>query len=385
MTSLLNIAMLAACPYPTGQGTQALIGELARGMTALGHHIHLVSYAHGTMRRDEAFSLHATPALPGYRRVRSGPDLVKPLIDAMMVKTALTVVRKYECQLIHAHNYEGALVGYLVSRLSGVPLLYHAHNWMSDELPRYFQLATMQTAARYMGVILDKTIPRMAHRIIALHERMAQEITSFGVSRHKIMVVEPGIDPEPWLASKSSKEDHLVLYAGNLDSYQNIGLAFDAMAIVVEELPTARLLIATPNDPALARRMISAHGAGDWCESVHTPDSMAAAKEYARAKVALCPRTSPSGFPIKTLNAMAAGVPVVACNSGSWGVIPGKTGQVVDDDDPESMARAIVQLLINDSHRSMLADAARDSVRARYSNSRMCEEVEKVWLSVLQG
>ena len=375
--------MLAACPYPTAQGTQALIGELATGCARLGHEIHLVAYGHSSLQRKEPFAIHRTPNIPGYHRVRSGPDMAKPFLDTMMVRTALRVVQKHRCQVIHAHNYEGALAGWFVSRLSGVPLLYHGHNWMADELPSYFQFRPLARASKTAGAILDRTIPRLAHRVIALHQTMAQHLEDFGVPHQKIQVVAPGIDPEPWTGTEPATRKDIVLYAGNLDSYQNLQLAFHAMALVTKKVPTARLVMATPNDPALARQMASEHRANAWCEVVHARDAAATAREYARAKVAVCPRTSPSGFPVKILNAMAAGVPVVACRSGAMGLESGAGVETVDDDDHESMARSIVELLINGSHRSMLADEGRALVATLYNREEMCRKVVKIWTSML--
>ncbi len=40
---------------------------------------------------------------------------------------------------MHAHNYEAALIGLAAGRLAGVPVIYHSHNALAEELPTYFR------------------------------------------------------------------------------------------------------------------------------------------------------------------------------------------------------------------------------------------------------
>jgi hypothetical protein len=66
-----------------------------------------------------------------------GPTWQKPLLDLCMVLTLCRVIQREAIDLIHAHNYEGVLIGYLARLLTRKPLLYHAINTMSDELSSY--------------------------------------------------------------------------------------------------------------------------------------------------------------------------------------------------------------------------------------------------------
>ena len=54
-----------------------------------------------------------------------------------MVFKLLKVVRKHKIDVIHAHNYEGALVGGFVGKLTGVPVIYNAINTMIGELASF--------------------------------------------------------------------------------------------------------------------------------------------------------------------------------------------------------------------------------------------------------
>jgi glycosyltransferase involved in cell wall biosynthesis len=86
------------------------------------------------------------------------------------------------------------------------------------------------------------------------------------------------------------------------------------------------------------------------------------------------------GMPNVLLEAMAAGVPLVATRVSGVGelVAEGETGLLVPPEDASGLAEAIVELLSDESLRSGLADRARRMVEAEYSMDRMLDDLEAV-------
>lgn len=375
--------MVAAMPYPTGQGTQSLLSELCRGLVSRGHRVHLVCYHHAAFRRDELFRVHRIPGVPLYRRLRSGPDFFKPFLDALVLARTIQVVRRFGCRLIHAHNYEGALAGVLASRICRVPCIYHAHNLMEDELPRYFKNRVAARMAGWTGAGLDRTVPRTADRVIALHGKLAGALLERGVSPDRIRVVEPGIDAGFWDPGGSSDRGPVVVYAGNLDAYQDLTVLFTAMPRVAARVPGARLVVATMNDPEEAHRLAAVCGAAAVTDVVITRDAQDTRRVLHGARVAVSPRSSFSGFPVKNLNAQAAGLPVVACRGSAFGFEPGRTGLAVPDRDPDALALALTELLRDPERARSYGRAGRRLVQQRYTRERMIAGVEEVWNAAL--
>ena len=81
------------------------------------------------------------------------------LLDLALAVKLYRVVRAQRIEVIHAHNYEGPLVGFLVRWLTGVPIVYHSHNALSDELGYYFRPGIRRAAACWVGGVLDRLIP----------------------------------------------------------------------------------------------------------------------------------------------------------------------------------------------------------------------------------
>lgn len=365
-----RIAMVAACPYPVPQGSQVLLRDTARALHEAGHEVHVVVYGHGIGEADAEFIVHRCPRLPGYRKTSAGPSLMKPLLDAFLVKTLRRMVREHNIEVVHAHNYEGLMVA-LAARVR--PLVYHAHNAMADELPWYF---SGQPWARRFGAWLDRTFPKRADHVLAPHRRLADYLVSLGCETARVSVIPPPADVAVFEEPRYADAPAEVLYTGNLDAYQNLELIRAAMDAVRASEPEARLLVATAATDG--RRLRADH-------VVPTPDMAALRDVLARDVLVVCPRVSWSGYPIKILNAMAAGRPVIACRSAAGPITDGIDGLIVPDNEPRALADAILRLRHDRGLREYLGTTARETIRTQHRPALLTRRLEHVYAAVCEG
>lgn len=92
-------------------------------------------------------------------------------------------------------------------------------------------------------------------------------------------------------------------------------------------------------------------------------------------------------FPLSTLEAMAAGVPVVATDVGGVGeaVVDGETGRLVAPGSPESLGRALEELLGDAGLRKRMGARGREIHRRRFGVERMVDRVAALYEEVLRG
>ncbi len=341
----IRAGFLGACPYPVPQGSQVFLRDHARAFAEAGHAAHLITYAHGTGDDTSGLPLHRGPALPFGNQTRSGPNFAKPLLDLALVATVRRVVREQQLDVVYAHNYEALLVA-LAAR--AYPVVYHAHNTMEDELPHYFNGA--RWAAR-LGRTMDRALPRRAHAVAVPHARLRDHLIGCGCDPARVQVVPPPVWVEEWEPMHVGDALPPILYAGNLDPYQNLPLLLAAMDIVRSELPHARLHLAT-----------SANATLPGAETVGTADFDSLRSLLAQDAVFAVPRTAWSGYPVKILNAMAAGMPVVARASAAHALTHNETGLIVPENDANAFAEALLRLLRSPDDRKHLGTAARAQI-----------------------
>ena len=93
------------------------------------------------------------------------------------------------------------------------------------------------------------------------------------------------------------------------------------------------------------------------------------------------------GFSNAILEAMAAGLPVVACDVGGnpEAVVDGETGRLVPPRCPEQLAEAISELLGDEGKRRAMGEAGKRRAEERFSLGRMVAEIEAMYESLAPG
>ena len=141
--------------------------------------------------------------------------------------------------------------------------------------------------------------------------------------------------------------DGYVLFMGTLEPRKNIGALLDAYALLLQRKRDVPALVlagrATADAEAWLSRLRQAPFAGH-ARHVGYVDDADREGLYAGARVLVLPSLD-EGFGLPALEAMSAGVPVVASNRGSLPEVVGDAGTLVDPADIEGLAAAIDRTL----------------------------------------
>jgi glycosyltransferase involved in cell wall biosynthesis len=133
-------------------------------------------------------------------------------------------------------------------------------------------------------------------------------------------------------------------------------LVRDVWPLVRRAAPGVRLRIAGRGMDALLR----------GAEGVEVVGSVPSARDFfGRLSVLLFPLGRGSGMKVKTLEALASGVPVVTTAQGAEGIEAGEGAVVAEED--EALAAGAAAILLDESERRERGQAAREAFEHRYS------------------
>ena len=390
-----SIAMVAACPFPANHGSAASIREMSDTLVDMGHDVHIVTYPFGQedikVRRAK---VHRTGPFRPETNARVGPSPEKFSLDFHLLRLLCRVIRRENIDIIHAHNYEGALIGILAKWFTHRPLLYNAVNLMSDELAGY-NFIRPAWLAHGIAHGLDWFTPIFPDHITAVSPELREWFLKNGVPAAKVDMVPAGIEaelfdhPEPEKFRKRYQLDGrpVVMYTGVLNAFQRVDYLLAAFAFVLRERPDALLLVVSPlvseTYERACRRQAQELGIADSVVWI-SPHPLNDLPSYlALADVAVLPRPECPGHPVKLLNYMLAGLPIVSFAGGAKGVHHLHDAYIVPNHDCQALGQGIITLLKDRALATKLGANARATVLANFDWRQICAKIECIYDKLL--
>jgi L-malate glycosyltransferase len=233
-------------------------------------------------------------------------------------------------------------------------------------------------------IAMQRTAYAFAHRIVANSRAAASRLELERVPRRKITVVSNGLDLRPFTRPPAPKSRlRNVIVVANLRPEKGHDVLVDAAANVLLRVPDARFNLVGdgPGRDALIERVRSLGLEEAFTFHGHRDDVPA---WLDGADIFVLPSRS-EAFPNAVLEAMAAGLPIVASAVG--GIVEliadNRTGLLVPPDDPASLCTCLLRLMADSSLGSRIGEAARVEAHSRYSFDRMVAELDHLYVNEL--
>ena len=293
-------------------------------------------------------------------------------VDPALARRVVRSFRGLRPDLVHTHLVHADVYGGLAAARTGTPLVSTKHN---DDR---FRTGPFRYVERGLAVAV--------RRVIAISHALARfSVEEVGLPARKVRVVHYGLDelPPAWAEDDPARvvaEGRRVLLAiGRLTEQKGLENAVAALPAIRGEHPDA-VLVVLGDGPARARLAEQARALGVDDALVLRGRSGDVAAWLRRAEVFVHPARW-EGFGLVVLEAMLAGVPVVATRGSAVPelVADEETGLLVAPDDPGSLAAAASRLLADPETARRLGDAGRARARAEFSVARMAERTQAVY------
>ena len=256
------------------------------------------------------------------------------------------------------------LDGFLWARRRRIPFVASLKGIIADELQneRGWTHALLSIQAGW-----ERRNVARADRVLVTSRYCAGAVERvYGVAPERIAVVPEPIDLEDWQrrfarAPRRPSERPTILSVARMYPRKRLEDLLEAVALLRRRLPDVRLSIVGdgPERDRLLRRH-AALGLGDAVVFLGEVSRSRLAEEYVNADCFCLPSVQ-EGFGIVFLEAMAAGLPVVACRAAAVPeVVPdGVAGLLVAPHRPGQLADALEDVLTDSRRRKDYGDAGR--------------------------
>jgi glycosyltransferase involved in cell wall biosynthesis len=394
-------------PFTTG-GLGMHLSALGSGLVARGWSVDVVVPSGGAGAESfEAEGVRVHLLSPGAATRSHHPSSLryKKAYKEDILARSLEIARDRSgaVDLVHAHDWYLAPVAERASGALRVPWILTTHLLFGAVFRSWGNVVPSEIVA------IEEAACKSADRVIAVSHAMGDLVVkTYGIPASRVLVVHNGIDPASASLFRSVpdvEKESLVVFTGRMTRQKGLLPLLESAVIVHAAVPEARWLLVGPvadpipdprslaleiraflaARPALAARV---EIAGPWSRP-------RIAEAYSRAAVAVVPSIYES-FGYAALEAMAAGVPVVASDVGGLpeivdDVVTGFLIPMTDGDDGRrtvdvhALAERQVRLLRDPALARRMGAAGRVRAIESFPPARMVTETEAVYRDVLRS
>jgi glycosyltransferase involved in cell wall biosynthesis len=393
-----SAAIVDVLPFRVGQDTNNAASERSDESVRTIRALHLVNGEHysGAERVQDllarqlpnfgcevGFVCVKPRRFPAARESKEAPLYemsMRGRFDLRVVKRIAALVANEGYDLVHAHTPRTALVGRLAARRAGVPFLYHVHSPAGRDSTRRL--------VNRVNAMVEWTAVREADRLIAVSPSLRQYMIAAGIAPERVVCVPNGVPPLGSARERTAPTGIWML--GTVALFRprkGVEVLLESLAVLRSRGVDVRLrAVGGFESPAyewsihaLAEKL-GLNDAIDWIGFTRGIN-----RELAKIDVFALPSLFGEGLPMVVLEAMAAGVPVVASRVEGVpeAVLHRETGLLVEPGSVSQLSRAIEEMVGGGVDYAALSRGSRRRHAELFSDATMAGGVNAVYRNVL--
>ncbi len=320
---------------------------------------------------------------PKMRKSRRTPLYEVPMrgrFDLLAAWKLVRIIRRENYHLVHAHTPRTALLAAIASIVTGVPMVYHVHSPTSRDSTRCWQ--------NRLNALVERIALVWASALIAVSRSLGGHVRQQGFSDEKVQVVPNGVPRRPPRPVRTADQREWTLgMVALFRPRKGVEVLLEALAELKSRGLPVRLRAVGGFETVEYEREIKGltarRGLTDavtWTGFTRDVDG-----ELARMDLFVLPSLFGEGLPMVVLEAMAAGVPVVATRvEGTPEAIrDGRDGLIAEPGQPADLARVIARIVRGEVDWHRLRGNALARHEEKFSDRSMAAGVADVYRRVL--
>ncbi|MCY2975500.1 MAG: glycosyltransferase [Planctomycetota bacterium] len=303
--------------------------------------------------------------------------------DLGVVERICNLVRASQYDLLHAHTPRSAMIAARVSQKLGTPWVYHVHSPTARDSSRLW--------INRINDWVERWSLRNCSKIITVSRSLRRELIKRGISRHRIVCIPNGV-PAITPIDLSAKIGSEVWNLGMIALFRprkGLEVLLDAIRRLPANAPSIhfRIIGGFENEEYrnVMLQLVDQYQLKDRVTFTGFTNDIP--KALADLDGMILPSLYGEGMPMVVLEALSAGVPVIATKvEGTPEVVrDGVEGYLAEPRDPQSLMDAIIKFTSSRMKWAAMSEQSVDRHRDRYSDVKMAVSTSEVYRSVVKN
>ncbi|MDR0611786.1 MAG: glycosyltransferase family 4 protein [Planctomycetaceae bacterium] len=289
--------------------------------------------------------------------------------------------RRDQTSLVCAHGHKSRLLGWLAARRVGIPVVGVSHGW------------TWQDWKTSLYERLDQWVHHRMDNVVCVSQGQADKVIRTGTPQNRVTVIHNAINPLrfsgiPDYSYRRRLQDFfetepklIVGAAGRLSPEKGFDLLAEAVRIVIDETPELSFGVVLFGEGFLRESLqtqIDDSGITNRFKMVGFTSEL---DKFLPHFDLFVQSSHTEGFPCVNLEAMSAGVPVLATSVGGVPeqIVSGETGLLVPPNNSTSLANGLRQLLENEPLRRLFAKQGQQKTFTEFTCQKQAQKYWKLF------
>ena len=370
----MKILFLAPQPFFQERGTPIAVRLALQVLAKRNNQVDFVTYHEGQDYKIDNIN-HIRACIPKFiKKVAPGISLKKIICDLFFTITVLKLVffSKEKYSVIHSVE-ESVFIALIIKWIKKIPYIYDMDSSLSMQITeKWTLLKPLQGFLDFFEKMAIKNsvavVPVCDALQIIAESRGAKDTQ---ILRDISLLEKPNFSSEKNLKKiiNCSNDDLLIVYIGNLESYQGIDLLIDSFSIAYQGHQQSQLVIIGGSEEHIKFYKDKSKKL-NISDRVHLigPLPVSDLSTYLlQADILASPRTKGNNTPMKIYSYLHSGKVVIATNLPTHTQVMDKTVSMLAEPNSEDFGNKLLELLENKNLRENLGNAAFQLAEEKYT------------------
>jgi glycosyltransferase involved in cell wall biosynthesis len=341
-TGSLSVLYVLENYWPHIGGAENGFRNLCEGMAARGHTVTVVT--------------HLLPGTSPYESINGVAVIRVSSFHNRYFFTFVSISEAYRrarsADLIHTTMFNAAPAACVAGALARKPVLLTVNETWIGRWRRYSNFSPIKAV---LHEVLERAILALPfRRYVAISAATAARLTQVVPRcRDRVETIYYGFDREPWTLKSEDAgvrrrlgcgDAFLIVSYGRIGTSKGFEVLMDAFPRIREALPNAHLLLILNAGKQYIRELATLKDRAGPAITFMEAVPFASLPSYIRAADCIVVPSLIEGFGYTTLEAVAAGVPIVASDTGSIPEVIGGRFRLVPPRDVGALAHAVIEI-----------------------------------------
>jgi glycosyltransferase involved in cell wall biosynthesis len=312
---------------------------------------------------------------------------ISPINDFLALIEIIKLIKKLKPDIIHLNSSKVSILGSLASLCvtrSKLYVIYTVHGWVFNEPLSTYKKLFYKYAEKITALFKDKIIC-----VSKLDYEIARN--QLKISETKLILIHHGIRPINFKSREEAQQKLLsqlqinknnIVIGSIANLYKTKGIEYLIRAIKLlndRGINAVAIVIGEGDERKSLENLIARNNLKNNFILAGKIDN--AAKYILAFDIYVCSSVK-EGFPYSILEAMQAGLPIVATNVGGTPemITDGENGLLVEPQNSEKLAQRIRILIENNEIKNIISEQAKKNAKEKFGIEKMIEKTKEIYL-----